>query len=88
VAVDDWAGVRDAFDQATRWCVRTAPAGRGNWDELALGEWTVGDLLGHTSRALVTVESYLDKPAAPLRNHVILPLVMVSRWVRRASSIW
>jgi uncharacterized protein (TIGR03083 family) len=30
------------------------------WDQPGLGEWTVRDLVGHTSRSLVTVEEYLD----------------------------
>jgi uncharacterized protein (TIGR03083 family) len=29
-----------------------------------LGEWTVRDLVGHASRALLTVETYLGRPAA------------------------
>lgn len=31
------------------------------WARPALGVWTVRDLVGHTSRALLTVESYLDE---------------------------
>lgn len=64
MTVDDWAGVRNAFDQAARWFVRTVPAGEGRWDELALGEWTVRDLVGHSSRSLSTVETYLASPAS------------------------
>lgn len=30
-----------------------------DWNQSALGVWTVRDLVGHTSRALLTVESYL-----------------------------
>ncbi len=33
------------------------------WDGPGLGEWTLRDLVGHTSRSLVTVETYLDQPA-------------------------
>lgn len=29
------------------------------WNEIALGVWTVRDLVGHTSRSLSTIESYL-----------------------------
>jgi len=39
-------------------------AGQGRWDELALGEWTVRDLVGHTCRAIATVEAYLGTPAS------------------------
>ena len=31
-----------------------------DWDRPGLGVWSVRDLTGHTSRALLTVESYLD----------------------------
>ena len=34
--------------------------GREDWEKPGLGVWTVRDLAGHTSRALVTVETYLD----------------------------
>lgn len=33
------------------------------WQAPALGSWTVRDLVGHTSRALITVETYLATPA-------------------------
>jgi uncharacterized protein (TIGR03083 family) len=32
------------------------------WDSPGLGEWSVRDLVGHTSRALVTVTTYLAQP--------------------------
>jgi hypothetical protein len=67
----DWTGTVIAFDAATRWfvSVTTDIADRatdrpGVWDEVGLGEWTVRDLVGHTSRALLTVETYLDAAAA------------------------
>jgi uncharacterized protein (TIGR03083 family) len=34
------------------------------WDGPGLGEWTLRDLVGHTSRSLVTVIDYLARPAA------------------------
>jgi uncharacterized protein (TIGR03083 family) len=34
------------------------------WTEPGLGEWDVRALVGHTSRSLVTVETYLGQPAA------------------------
>ncbi|NMR29756.1 maleylpyruvate isomerase N-terminal domain-containing protein [Crystallibacter degradans] len=33
------------------------------WDEPGLGDWNVRTLAGHTSRALVTVLTYLERPA-------------------------
>ncbi len=61
---DDWARARDAFDQAAHWFTGNVETGRGRWEETALGEWTVRSLVGHTSRALLTVEAYLAHPAA------------------------
>jgi len=36
---------------------------QGRWAESGLGEWDLRSLVGHTSRALITVDAYLDKPA-------------------------
>jgi hypothetical protein len=33
------------------------------WDGPGLGEWDLRSLVGHTSRSLVTVDTYLDRPA-------------------------
>lgn len=41
--------------------VRAIPADA--WERPGLGEWTVRDLVGHTSRSLITVETYLGQPA-------------------------
>ncbi len=32
------------------------------WDGPGLGDWTVRDLVGHTSRSLVTVIEYFARP--------------------------
>ncbi len=56
--------VREAFGEAARAfaeLVRSLPA--DSWDRPGLGEWSVRDLVGHTSRALITVETYLKQPA-------------------------
>lgn len=56
--------IRVAYADAAAFFVETV--GHINdeaWSQPALGEWTVRDLAGHTNRALVTVEAYLDKPA-------------------------
>jgi uncharacterized protein (TIGR03083 family) len=33
------------------------------WEAKGLGEWTIRDLVGHTARALVTIEAYLQAPS-------------------------
>ena len=48
---------------AARWFVRTAALVADRWDRPGLGEWDVRALVGHTSRALLTVETYLARPA-------------------------
>ena len=55
---------RDVFASAAHGfaaLVRQIPAAR--WDDPGLGEWSVRDLVGHTSRSLVTVSTYLRAPA-------------------------
>lgn len=50
---------REAFEQAVPFFVETVAQVRSDqWEELALGVWNVRDLVGHTSRAMLTVEQY------------------------------
>jgi hypothetical protein len=37
------------------------------WDRAGLGVWDVRALVGHTSRSLITVTTYLDQPASTAR---------------------
>lgn len=56
---------RIVFASAARYLatlVRQVPADR--WDDPGLGEWTVRDLVGHTSRSLITVSTYLHSSAS------------------------
>jgi uncharacterized protein (TIGR03083 family) len=39
----------------------------GTWNGPGLGEWDLRSLVGHASRALVTVDTYLDRPAETVR---------------------
>jgi uncharacterized protein (TIGR03083 family) len=59
-----WDGSRRAFSDAAEWFVRTAALVGDRWDRPGLGEWDTRALVGHTSRSLVTVETYLARPAA------------------------
>jgi uncharacterized protein (TIGR03083 family) len=59
-----WDDARRAFTDAAGWFVRTVALVGDRWDEPGLGEWDVRALVGHTSRSLLTVEAYLEKPAA------------------------
>lgn len=58
---------RHAFTEAARWFVDITAAARGRYDDPGLGEWTVRDLVGHTSRALLTVEGYLTDLPGPVQ---------------------
>ena len=58
-----WDNARTAFADAARWFVRTAGLVGDRWDRPGLSEWDVRALVGHTSRSLVTVETYLARPA-------------------------
>ncbi|CUR56041.1 conserved hypothetical protein [metagenome] len=58
-----WPDRRTAFADAAAWFVATTALVGDRWSEPGLGEWDVRSLVGHTSRALLTVEAYLDQPA-------------------------
>jgi uncharacterized protein (TIGR03083 family) len=52
----EWRG---AFAAGAAWFDEVAAYAVDAFDRPGLGEWTVRDLVGHTSRSLVTVEEYL-----------------------------
>jgi hypothetical protein len=56
--------IRKAYDAAAAFFVDTVgQIGATQWEQPGLGVWTVRDLVGHTSRALLTVEMYLAELA-------------------------
>jgi hypothetical protein len=59
-----WDDARRAFADGARWFVDTAARVGDRWADPGLGEWDVRALVGHTSRSFLTVETYLDRPAA------------------------
>lgn len=60
----DWRATREAFEEAAVWFAELVPDDAYAWDQPALGEWNVRDLVGHTSRSLITTQLYLDTPTA------------------------
>jgi uncharacterized protein (TIGR03083 family) len=52
-----------AFEEATQAFVDLVAQVRGDWERPGLGRWDLRALVGHTARALVTVTTYLDRPA-------------------------
>lgn len=61
--MNPWASSCNAFAEAAEWFVNTAASVGDRWTRPGLGEWDVRSLVGHTSRALLTVETYLTRPA-------------------------
>jgi Mycothiol maleylpyruvate isomerase N-terminal domain len=59
-----WDDSRRAFNDAVDWFVGMTALVGDRWDRPGLGEWDVRALVGHTSRSLLTVETYLASPAA------------------------
>lgn len=66
VTAGGWDAAREAFAEAARWFVATTAQVESRWGSPGLGEWTVRDLVGHTSRALLTVERYRDDVPGPV----------------------
>lgn len=50
----------DTLASAVSWFLQVAAHAESFLDEAGLGAWSVRDLLGHTSRSLITIESYLE----------------------------
>jgi len=61
--VRSWEDSRQAFRDAADWFVGTSARVGDRWSQAGLGEWDVRALVGHTSRSLLTVETYLAHPA-------------------------
>jgi uncharacterized protein (TIGR03083 family) len=66
VTTGSWEADRKAYEHAANWFVGVTAQVDDRWDRPGLGEWSVRDLVGHASRALLTVESYLDQPATAI----------------------
>lgn len=58
-----WDAARRGYAEAARWFLATTAEVGDRWDRPALGVWDVRALVGHTTRALLTVEQYLADPA-------------------------
>ncbi|WP_053388362.1 maleylpyruvate isomerase N-terminal domain-containing protein [Leucobacter japonicus] len=61
--IDGIAESRTNFAAAAVWAVEVVDAlGDADWEGPGLGAWNLRALVGHTSRALLTVETYLARP--------------------------
>lgn len=61
--MSEWDDRCAAFTEAARWFVATCAQVGDRWDDPGLGDWDLRALVGHTSRALLTVEEYAARPA-------------------------
>jgi Mycothiol maleylpyruvate isomerase N-terminal domain len=65
--IEAWGelNVRDTFAEAARTFTDLVPrVPQNRWEGPGLGEWNLRSLVGHTSRSLITVETYLSQPVA------------------------
>jgi hypothetical protein len=83
----DWDDSRRAFADAAAWFVRTAALVGDRWEGPGLGEWDVRALVGHTSRSLLTVETYLARPAASVEVGSAEDYVRVTRTVATGPAV-
>jgi uncharacterized protein (TIGR03083 family) len=78
-----WDESRRAFEDAATWFAGMAASVGDRWGEPGLGEWTVRDLVGHTSRSLLTVEEYLTRLPASVE---VASAAAYYRAIRSASA--
>jgi uncharacterized protein (TIGR03083 family) len=71
--------VRRCFAAAAEGFVTVVSGIGDRWSAPALGEWSVRDLVGHTSRALSTVETYLAEPPGVVVIRDPLEYLMAAR---------
>jgi uncharacterized protein (TIGR03083 family) len=82
-----WDQSRQAFNDAAEWFVRTVPLVGDRWGRPGLGEWDVRALVGHTSRSFLTVESYLDRPAATIEVSSAADYVRATRSIAAGPEV-
>jgi hypothetical protein len=82
-----WDDSLRAFrDAATEFVGTAARVGEG-WDHPGLGEWDLRALAGHTSRSLLTVETYLARPAAAVEVASALDYYRVTAAVAAGPAV-
>jgi hypothetical protein len=82
-----WDDSRRAFADATEWFVRTAGLVGDRWHLPGLGEWDLRALVGHTSRSLLTVETYLARPAATVEVASAIDYFRATRAAAAAPAV-
>ena len=82
-----WGDSRRAFADATAWFVRTTTLVGDRWGRPGLGEWDVRALVGHTSRSLLTVEAYLERPAGSVGIRSAADYVRATRAIAAGPEV-
>lgn len=82
-----WDDSRRAFGDAAAWFVRTTTLVGDRWGRPGLGEWDVRALVGHTSRSLLTVEAYLERPAASVGIRSAADYVRATRAIAAGAEV-
>ena len=71
---------RQAFKESTKFFLHTLSQAPGEaWASPGLGEWTLRDLVGHTSRSFVTLETYAGKPGASVDQNAAVDYFLAVR---------
>ncbi len=82
--------MRSCFDKASgAFATVVGALGSDDWERPALGQWSVRDLVGHTSRALSTVEAYLGDRPRPSGDHPVPGVIddPTVYWLAARSSL-
>jgi uncharacterized protein (TIGR03083 family) len=82
-----WDDSRRAFTDAAEWFVRTTGLVDDRWQRPGLGEWDVRALVGHTSRSLLTVETYLARPAPAVQVGSATEYFLATRAVAAGPAV-
>jgi uncharacterized protein (TIGR03083 family) len=82
-----WKDSRRAFADAAEWFVATSALVAARWDQPGLGEWDIRALVGHTSRSLLTVETYLARPATTVEIDSAVGYLRAARTAATGTAV-
>lgn len=82
-----WAETVGAYADAGRWFVEVVELVGDRWSAPGLGEWDVRSLVGHASRSFVTVETYLEQPAAEVEIDSALDYYRATRAIAAGPGV-
>ncbi len=83
----EWDESRHAYADVARWFVSTVALAADHWERPGLGDWDVRALVGHTSRALITVEEYLSRPAGATEVATATDYFRATREIAAGSGV-